>query len=67
MDSCLFQFNIAGPAGSQVKDGIINSLGTSNDVVLKSCTFTNNDFSSPQNGVSVVHKNGAIFLIDVAV
>jgi hypothetical protein len=50
-ENCLFQNNSIGPEGDGTNDGVIYTLLSSNDLILKSCTFKNNNYAAPLNGV----------------
>jgi hypothetical protein len=51
-ENCLFVGNSVGPEGVSTYDGIITVVSSSNDVTIKNCTFQNNAYGDPVNGVS---------------
>jgi hypothetical protein len=50
-EDCLFIGNSVGPEGVLTQDGVIFVASPSNVVILKNCTFQDNDYGSPVNGV----------------
>jgi hypothetical protein len=50
-ENCLFIGNSVGPEGQLTQDGVIYVASPSNIVNIQNCTFKNNNFASPVNGV----------------
>lgn len=55
-DNCLFIDNSVGPEGLLTQDGVIYVASPSNEVIIKNCTFKNNDYANPVNGVGRYFK-----------
>jgi hypothetical protein len=51
-ENCVFVNNSVGPEGGLTQDGVIYVASPSNELIIKNCTFKNNDFGDPVNGVS---------------
>jgi hypothetical protein len=51
-ENCLFIGNSIGPTGVSTYDGMITVVSSSNEVSIRNCTFQNNTYADPVNGVS---------------